>query len=168
MIWRRHVDSVPAEALADDPPLLIDEVLVRKLIVDLSLQVPDGLQAFAQLVQVLLALAVSRAAVWVATVVGEGRDRHGGERAAHSVPPRWMRRFRHQSRRDLPCPRLVRRGGAPCSDGGECARHLSLGIPTVRGTNGLLYETAGMSCGFIHLQGFSRLTPRWACRRPIY
>ena len=42
MVWRRHVDSVPAEALADDPPLLIDEVLVRKLIIDLSLQMPDG------------------------------------------------------------------------------------------------------------------------------
>lgn len=41
MVRRRHVDPMPAEALANDPPLLIHKVLIGELVIYLSLQVPD-------------------------------------------------------------------------------------------------------------------------------
>lgn len=37
VIRRCDIDSIPAEALADDPPLLIDEIVVAKFVIDLAL-----------------------------------------------------------------------------------------------------------------------------------
>lgn len=37
VIWRCDVDSIPAEALANDPPLLIDEIVIAKFVIDLAL-----------------------------------------------------------------------------------------------------------------------------------
>lgn len=42
MVRRCDIDSMPAQALANDPPLLIHEVFVGELVIDLALQVPDG------------------------------------------------------------------------------------------------------------------------------
>lgn len=42
---------MPAQALANEPPLLVDEVLIRKFIINLSLQVADSRLALVLLVQ---------------------------------------------------------------------------------------------------------------------
>lgn len=51
MVRRRDIDAVPAEALADDPPLLIHEIIVREFIIHLPLQVPDRGLALVLLIQ---------------------------------------------------------------------------------------------------------------------
>ena len=41
MVRCGHIDAGPAKALAYDPSLLIDEIIVWKLVIDLALQMPD-------------------------------------------------------------------------------------------------------------------------------
>ena len=41
VVWRCDVDSMPAETLTNYPSLLVDEIVIRKLVVNLSLKMSD-------------------------------------------------------------------------------------------------------------------------------